>query len=178
MSVGWHHAFLRRPGANTRLLCFVFFFYLVDIPEATPRSQGLPASPQPSSIPPPQCCHCHRPDEAAPAEEQILHPAHEHRSHDLLQNKIPVPAGSRWLSLPPSNAWHDGSPALYCRQRAGVLHRARVKPSNKLLFHGASWADSQACPGACSPASGCSSSALPAAHTAALSFLAAYINLR
>lgn len=95
--------------------------YLIDIPEAAPCSQGLPACPQPGSVPPPQRCHCHRPDEAAAAEEQILHPTHEHRSHELLhrQNKIPVPAGSRWLSLPRSDGWHDGSPALYGGRRAG-----------------------------------------------------------
>lgn len=146
MSIRWHDAFLTKSGLITWGLGF---FYLVDIPEATPCSQGLPASPQPGGIPPPQRCHRHRPDEAAAAEEQILHPAHEHRSHESLrrQNKIPVPAGSRWLSLPLSDAWHAGGPALYGGRRAGVLHRARVKPSNKLLFHGASWADSQECPG-------------------------------
>lgn len=89
-----------------------FFFYLVDIAEATPGSQRLPARPQPGRVPPPQRCHRHRPHEAAAAEQQVLHPAHEHRSHEPLrwEHEPPVPAGCRWLlSLPRSDAWHEAA---------------------------------------------------------------------
>jgi hypothetical protein len=55
--------------------------HLVHIPQPAPRPQHLVASPQPLGVPSPQRGHGQVPHEAAAAEQQVLHSAHEHRSH-------------------------------------------------------------------------------------------------
>lgn len=133
--------------------------YLVDIPEATPCPQGLATCPQPARVPPPQRRHRHRPDEAAASKQQVLHPAHQHRGHGLLRwvmNAAPPPGcpGAQGAGMP-----------------AGGLYRACGEPAPASQQNSSFTALPGQAPGMPRRrgASGCSSSAPPAAHTAALS---------
>lgn len=166
--------------------------YLVNVPDPAPRPQRLVASPHSLRVPPPQRRDGQVPHQAAAAEEQVLHSAHEHRSHDSpcvpLAVDVVLPARGPLVPFtrPPlfeqphfirgGKGWRGG---VGWRRAAA---RGQGQPAHKLLFHSRLLGRLPGMPALAllevRPRAAVARSRLEAHPAARLSFLTAYINLR